>query len=184
MEKHKIFKKYISPNFVETGTFMGDGVESALKFGFKNIYSIELSIKLYKNCCDKFKDNKNVHLFCGDSGKILGNVINNINTQITFWLDGHFHPAGQYRKDNTNNIPWGKSEYTNNWTPIFDEISHIKTHINKNNNIIIDDIKEMNKREYGSVHLNTLKSKILEINSKYVFEEIGDIMVAFIDTKE
>jgi len=49
------FSKYPNDYFVETGSFKGKGIEKALKAGFKEIYSIELSQVYYKYCKEKFK---------------------------------------------------------------------------------------------------------------------------------
>ena len=74
---------------VETGTYLGDMVE-AQKSNFKKIFSIELGIDLFKKAQKRFKNNKNVFLKQGDSGKVLPHLLKEINEPAIFWLDGHY----------------------------------------------------------------------------------------------
>ena len=184
-KKHGIFKHYINDNFVETGTFVGDGVKAALKYGFKSIYSIELSAELYNQSLTRFAEYSNVHIIHGDSGLVLYDVIKEIEGKITFWLDGHYHPAGGKRMDNPGHYRWGKSDYIDEWTPLTDELKAINRHVIKEHTIIIDDIQELGNKEYGDLKLNRIKELILEINPDYKFKlhdgaRKDDVLVAFI----
>ena len=49
------FNKYLNTYFIETGCYMGDGINQAIQSGFKYIKSIELSDKYFNMCVDKFK---------------------------------------------------------------------------------------------------------------------------------
>ena len=48
--KKEIFQKYINNYFIETGSYLGDGIQQAIDAGFKNIISIELSDKYFNIC--------------------------------------------------------------------------------------------------------------------------------------
>ena len=41
--------------FIETGTYIGDGVKTALRSGFEYIYSIELDTDRYNKCKQMFE---------------------------------------------------------------------------------------------------------------------------------
>jgi phage FluMu gp28-like protein len=189
--KQEIFKLYLNDHFVETGTFMGDGVNAALKYGFKKIHSVELGEGLYKDCVEKFKANGNVTIYLGDSAEILGDIIEKIDGRITFWLDGHYHPFGSQRIDNVKSHKWGKSELGDGWTPILKELDAIKEHRVKNHTIMIDDMREFKTSDYGSIGVEGLKEVILSINPRYKFnfhdvtwksgQVKDDIMVAYVD---
>ena len=91
----KILKENLNHNFVETGTWLGEGIQSAHEAGFKLIWSVDIDpIKtlaaqaLYKNRAD-------VACFTGDSALFLENVVGNITTPTTFWLDAH--PSGYFK---------------------------------------------------------------------------------------
>lgn len=74
---------------VETGTYLGEMVEAQLP-NFKEIYSIELSEKLYRKASKKFKGQSNVHLLQGDSGKVMRQITSKLKSPALFWLDGHY----------------------------------------------------------------------------------------------
>lgn len=81
--------------FIETGSADGDGIECALKSGFKEIYSVELNPVLFENCKKRFEKNKNVHLFCGSSEIELPKILELVNESFVLWLDAHWS-GGNY----------------------------------------------------------------------------------------
>jgi len=122
--RKEILEKYVSKNFIETGTFQGDTIVKALECGFENIYSIEIDPKLHKNCQKRFADKSNVHLYLGDSHLIIPQILKNISAPSTFWLDAH---------------PNGVSSCVGKYKcPILSEINSILNH-NINHTLIIDD---------------------------------------------
>jgi hypothetical protein len=166
-----VFKKYPNEYFVETGTFVGEGVQMALACGFQQIYSIELAEKYYLMSKQRFQAFDNVHIIEGDSGKILGDVIAVIDKPITFWLDGHWS-NGDTAKGDT-------------YTPLMQELDMIKKHPIKTHTILIDDIRCLEHPEFDWLTKEDLIKKILEINPKYQIRyENGyianDVLVAFV----
>ena len=109
---------------VETGTYYGDMVE-AMKNDFDQIYSIELSKKLYEKAKKRFIREEKVKLIYGDSGTELGKLINKIESPALFWLDGHYSEGVTARGDKD--------------TPIYEELSHILDAQEKRHVIIVDD---------------------------------------------
>lgn len=142
--------------FIETGSYEGMGISAALDAGYKKIISIEIS-EFYLNLCkDKFKDNPQVELILGDSSEILGDIINNIDDKMVFWLDGHYSggdkPKGKYL------------------SPLLQELEFIKNHPIKNHTILIDDVwcwKDMNNIYHNNFNIDTLIEKIKNINTDY-----------------
>jgi hypothetical protein len=165
-----IFTKYPNQVFVETGSYIGDGISRAIQAGFKFIVSIELSAKYCNICRDRFREFKNVSIVNGDSFEILPEIIRNIDTPITFWLDGH-HSCGD--------TALGKY-----WAPLIQELEAIKQHHIKTHTIIIDDMRcwETLNSNHGFCKADII-NKLLEINKDYVFsyedgEVANDILVA------
>jgi len=167
--------RYKNDYFVETGSFKGDTIDIVNKSGlFKNIYSIEYSKEYYDAVCNRFKDSKNIMIFNGTSKTDLWEIIRNIHTPITFWLDAH----------------WTGSQVANEdpvlICPILDELEQIKKHPIKTHTIMVDDMRLMNGRDFP-VNIANILNKILEINPNYKFlgyndsECEGDILVAFIE---
>jgi hypothetical protein len=144
-----LFKKYINKVFVETGSCVGVGINRAIEAGFEEIYSIELSEKLFEVCTGYFKDNSKVHLYFGDSRFVLKDIIDKIDEPITFWLDAH----------RTGGLTVGELA-----PPLFEELEQIKNHHIKAHTIMIDDL-----RCWGNDWNERLKKEILTINPNYKF---------------
>lgn len=141
--------------FVETGSFIGGGINQAYHAGYRKIISIELSPHYYDYCKKLFGNYSSfIHLHLGDSGIVLGDIISGINEPITFWLDGH------YSGGSADGIP--ETAGAGSESPLMKELDMISLHSVKNHAIMIDDV-EMEK-------LDEMKKKILSINPDYVFE--------------
>lgn len=171
----KVFEKYPNHYFVETGTWYGDGVQMALNTGFQEVYSIELAPHYYEKAQKRFLDQKNVHLYHGDSAKILGQVISTINGPITFWLDGHCSLEDTAKGETM--------------TPLLSELEQIKQHPIKTHTILIDDIRQTSTSAFDYTTLEQIIAKLKEINPDYslTFEDgfvKNDILVAYIKNKQ
>jgi hypothetical protein len=155
----EVFAKYPNTYFVETGSCLGDGIQSALDAGFKHIYSIELSEKFYDCCFNRFVLNSGlerwVELVLGDSGEVLPEVLNKINGSATFWLDGHYS-GGSTAKGKSN-------------TPLIKELDHIAAHHINNHTILIDDVRYFGTADFDFLTLGEVMEKILSINPLYEF---------------
>lgn len=105
-------RKYGLRTFVETGTFMGDTVETQIPH-FDTIYSIELSTELHKRAKDRFKAKRDkVKLIHGDAAAEIAALLPKLDAPALFWLDGHFSP-------NHGAIPTAQGEMD---TPIMYEL--------------------------------------------------------------
>jgi hypothetical protein len=133
--------------FVETGTYLGDMVFSARKT-FSRIYSIELGKDLYLNAKNRFRRYRNISILNGDSGRVLPEILKDVNEPCLFWLDAHYSHGITVKGDVR--------------TPILTELDHIFTHHIKGHVILIDDARDFN----GSNDYPTVKG-LEEIVSKY-----------------
>jgi hypothetical protein len=170
-----VFAKYPNTWLIETGSYFGDGIQSALNAGFTKIRSIELGNKFYNHCKERFKDNPNVELFQGDSAFDLYNIIQDIKEPMTIWLDGHC---------SAGDTACGKY-----WSPLIQELEQIKQHSHENNlrhTILADDkrcwLVKQNKIDFD---INDIIANILAIDKNYrITYEDGfvpdDIIVAHI----
>jgi hypothetical protein len=169
MLRTNIFLKYKNNYFIETGSYLGNGIKNAINAGFKYIYSIELSDKYYDICKNKFEGNSNVNIIKGDSSEVLFDIIKDINEPITFWLDGH------YSCDDT-----ALGKY---WSPLIQELEQIKNHKIKNHTIIIDDMScWLEPNPVHGFYTPDIINKLKEINQNYEFiyengHNDNDIMV-------
>lgn len=76
--KQRVIKDYADrfnlKVMIETGTYFGDMVE-AMKNHFNQIYSIELSQKLYEKATKRFAGDESIKIISGDSGIELGKLM-------------------------------------------------------------------------------------------------------------
>lgn len=172
------------PVFVETGSFLGDGIQAALDAGYREVHSIELHPKWYKHCKERFKDNPNVHLHLGDSAKVLFGICNEIDSKITFWLDGHymFNPDGYHVL--VGNTAWHVDDVHGvSHIPLMEELEQISMLKDNDHIILIDDLREWYPRKEWEYTVKDLVDRIVRINPSYqFFYEPGivpnDILVA------
>ncbi len=82
-------KKFNLKTLVETGTYRGDMVE-AMRCKFEKVYSIELGENLCKDAQERFKGDFHIEILCGDSEKVLEDLIPKLSKPTLFWLDAHY----------------------------------------------------------------------------------------------
>ena len=172
--------KYINNTFVETGTFQGETVNLVMNSlpQCTNIISIELSNVFYDRCVKQFASNPSVSIYNANSKYDLYNIIQNIESPITFWLDSHW--------SGTPNITCDAETIC----PILEELEQIKRHPIKTHTIMIDDIRLMNSSnnpyEGFPVSLDEIIDIIYEINPNYKikfyddYTSKNDILVAYV----
>ncbi|MBU3713326.1 MAG: hypothetical protein FGM46_00075 [Ferruginibacter sp.] len=145
---------------VETGTFRGDMVEAQMGY-FKQIFSIELSEKLWQDARDKFRSYNNIAILQGDSGKVLKDVMLQLKGPAVFWLDGHYS-AGETAK--------GDKE-----CPIFEEIDSIFTDKRFSHILLVDDARCFNGQgDYPTI--DALTNYIQSKDASYKVEVKDDII--------
>jgi hypothetical protein len=157
------------PYFVETGTYMG---ETILRFidDFEKSYTIELSDELHKIFNQKDYDRNKLKSLLGDSSIILKEVINELNGNTIFFLDGHFSSCGTAKgvKD----------------VPLIEELKLINDNFNYESLIIIDDLRLFgtNFSENWSNITNENLLKILE-NRLDSYLELNDRLILKVNEK-
>lgn len=153
-------EKYSYSTLVETGTYKGAMVE-AQKKRFKKIYSIELGKELYDKATERFKNNRNVTIVHGDSGKVLPQILEQINESAIFWLDGHYSDGITAR---------GEKD-----CPIFEEIDAIFNSTENNHVLLIDDARRFTGvGDYPTI--DQLTEYVQSKNEKYKVEVKHDII--------
>ena len=157
-------EKYGYTTLIETGTYKGDMVE-AQKNNFKKIISIELSMDLFEKARERFKNDNQIFIVQGDSGKVLPNILKDINEPVIFWLDGHYSGGITAKGDKE--------------CPIYEELEAILIGKKFNHIILIDDARcFIGDGDYPTMKKLTefIKSK----NDKYQVEVKHDIIRYFI----
>lgn len=142
-------------------------INAAITCGFNTIISLEISEMWYEHCMNLFKSHTNVYLYNADSSIHLYDVIKEVDTPITFWLDGHWSGG---------DTGFGKDKY-----PILSELKQIARHHRKDHTILIDDVRLFNS-QWG-LSDRVIKDYLLRINPYFKFKyEDGyvqnDVLVA------
>lgn len=173
--------------FVETGTYEGDTVKTAINFGFKHIHSVEIESNIYKKACERFKNHDNVTIWNGDSPDILRNyIIPSLDDRAAFWLDAH--------RSTVLNVP-GSDKYGR--SALLHELDAISESSIKNHTIIADDVRLFDTIGWDFLKKEDYINKLMTINPNYnlIYLDGGfsygrqfpekDILVAYIpDDKE
>jgi hypothetical protein len=76
-------------NFIETGTYKGNSSFWAAKH-FDNVFTIELNKELYEETSSRKDAPKNITFLQGNSKDVLPELVNTLDGQSIFWLDGHW----------------------------------------------------------------------------------------------
>lgn len=125
-------KRFLTPVFIETGTYFGDTV-MAVKSSFDKIHSIELGQELAVSAKKRFSQYPNIQIHQGDSAKILSQILTGISRPATFWLDAHC----------SEGITCGDDEYL----PLVKELEVIFKHWQPGSVILIDDARHMGRQK-------------------------------------
>jgi len=152
-------REYHIDDFVETGTFLGDTLAYVAKSGAK-CTSIELSNELFDAACVRFRGKNNVKLLHGDSGRLIPELLVNIDNPVLFWLDGHF--SG------------GVTASATIHTPISSELDEILNHSVKQHVVLIDDARLFDGTN-GYPHIDELLS-VIRRDGNYIVEVSMDII--------
>jgi hypothetical protein len=75
--------------FVETGTYRGDAIQTAIDLGFQDIFSVELYKEFADAARTRFKLNPNVAILNGTSESLLPGIIRQLKGNTLWWLDAH-----------------------------------------------------------------------------------------------
>ena len=121
--KQRVIRQFAAQHnlrvFVETGTNLGNML-NAQKNNFREIYSVEMNEWLANRAKRKFGQLPHVHLYQGDSGKVLPQIMAELKEPCLFWLDAH----------------WGDSS-----AAIKEELQAVFRHSIKTHVLLIDDAR-------------------------------------------
>jgi hypothetical protein len=162
-----ILKKYnFSHNeftvFIETGTHLGKTCLE-LQSNFKKLYTIEISKKYFEISKKSLSNFSNIFPFLGSSSEILPIILNDLNENIFFWLDGHWSGGDT-----------GKGDVD---CPLLEECKIIDEYVTKKNKkaiIIIDDCRLFgtnNPHDWSKITTENINSKF----DNKIFDSILDL---------
>jgi hypothetical protein len=157
----KYAKQYSCSTLIESGTYLGDTIYSQ-KDNFSQIISVELSRKLYKAACRRFKNYPHIRVFFGNSGELLPEIMPGIKNRSLLWLDGHYSGGLTAR---------GETE-----SPVFKELDAILKNNGALHVILIDDARLfIGKRDYPT--MDELEAYVKGKNRDYKISTESDIII-------
>ena len=117
------FKDY--PYFLETGTHKAQ-TSLLMKELFERVDTIEVNSKFYNENIKKYHDS-GINFHFGDSGKIIKDIVPNLDKPTVFFFDAHgaYHEGQVGEKD----------------VPLYEEISEIVNNFKHKAIIIVDDFR-------------------------------------------
>lgn len=153
-------KKYGYEILIETGTFRGTMI-NAQKNNFKKILSIEIDKTFHSEAIENFKAFPHIHFHLGDSGKLLKEIMQDIDKPTLFWLDAHYN---------------GKSsEKLEKECPIYEEIDAVFAAKKFKHVMLIDDARLfVGEKDYPTI--KELSDYIAQKDSSYKVEVKNDII--------
>lgn len=130
-------KKYKYDTLIETGTYLGKMIDTQ-KNNFKKIISIEIDRKFHEDAIEKFKNDKHISFYLGDSGKLLKEIVNGLDQPAVFWLDAHYNSRSSAKLDKE--------------CPIFEEMDAIFGSAKFDHVLLIDDARLfVGKKDYPTI---------------------------------
>jgi len=147
--------------FVETGTYHGAMVYSVLN-NFEKILSIELDDHLFQRACKRFEGYEHVHIFQGESEKVLPEVLGQIDRPALFWLDAHWSGGDTAR---------GPTE-----TPVLEEVNCILSHPCVRDHVLLIDDARCFTGENDYPEMSVFRDFLLSAQPEWVFEVREDII--------
>ena len=146
--------------FIETGTYLGDMIVAQMN-NFNRLITVELGVDLWQQAKKKFSRDLKVTLLNGDSGKVIVDIMKDVNESAIFWLDGHYS-AGDTSK--------GDKE-----CPIYEELTGILKAKPLPHVILIDDARcFIGNNDYPTI--GELLDFVSGINPNYDYEVKTDII--------
>jgi len=113
------------PIFVETGTHMGNTI-FAMEPYFQELHTIEIKEEFYDIVKNSYKGSK-INFYLGDSITELNQIVEKLNGNAIFFLDGHWSSGdtGRGEKD----------------VPLLEELKQIMENFKYSAIVIIDDLR-------------------------------------------
>jgi hypothetical protein len=137
---HELWCQHRMGTAVETGTFVGD-TTAFLAERCARVITIELDPDLAARARARFEDQPGVTVVEGDSGALLGGLLDDLDEPALFWLDGHF--SGPHE-----GIPTARGRTD---TPLLEELKALADWKHaKDSVVLIDDARLIGVGDYPS----------------------------------
>lgn len=178
----EILRRFAARVFVETGSYLGDGVQAALDAGFERVVTIEADRASWERVRARFADDPRVTTILGDSADLLAAAVDDVREPAVFWLDAH------WSGDGTGGRPPIRDSCV--YSPVIDELEVIGAHPVKGHTVLIDDVRVFRDGVFVDAAEEVitpvrLMGALLDIDDRYEFElldgaEARDVLAAWV----
>lgn len=163
--------------FLETGYYMGSGVDRAIQAGFEKIFSIEISsihVENGKKRHESYIALGQVNIIKDDSRNLYETIKNYPTKRFLFFLDAHADQSFIHEKSIS--------------CPVLEELEAIKKHPIKNHVILIDDMRLFRSQQAWArgILVDKLINELRKINPLYKIKFLkgvaeNDVLCATVD---
>lgn len=177
-----VLRRFPARVFVETGSYIGDGVKAALDAGFERVITIEAKRESWELVRARFEGDPRVTAILGSSADLLTAAIDNVDERATFWLDAHWSGEG------TGGLAPFRDSCV--YSPVLDELAAIAAHPVKGHTVLIDDMRVFRDGVFADENEEPilpvrLMETLLDIDDRYEFElldgaEARDVLAAWV----
>lgn len=167
IDKHKL------TTFIETGTGAGDGLRHALKYNFKQFYSIEIMKILYDKLILEFTDPRVKLINSSSLDGLARTLADEIYTPCLFWMDAHFPGADFHIDGYSYHDELDKSIKL----PLEEELKFISQNRPENRDVFI--IDDLNLYEDGCYECGNIREDLKYMREKYNLNGIDFIKKLF-----
>ena len=165
---------------IETGTWLGDGIQNALNCGYGKVYSCDIDSEMVNNAKEKYK-NYNVEILNNNSVVALELILKDINERCLIYLDAHVMPTGNAALEFSNHHLELSEKFQSKICPIIEELFVVSKHHVKNHTLIIDDLHCFGTWMFEGLTEEEVISYVREnINKKYKVERLGNALCFYI----
>lgn len=163
--------------FVETGTYMGDGIQRAIDSGYKTVYSCDVNRDLVDQAARRFAG-ANVHVALGASGDVLPGILSQIDERAVFFLDGHAMPPDPTSKHfSPSTLVPGREDDPSAYAPLRDELELILAHSVKDHIILIDDRQCFGTWMFNGLTESEICHAVVSSEPEYEFHYFENVLV-------
>jgi hypothetical protein len=153
-------RRYSIDTLIETGTYLGKMID-AQKDHFMRIMSIEIDKKFHEDAKEKFKAWPHISFYLGDSGKLMKQIVDELDRPAVFWLDAHYNSRSTAKLDKD--------------CPIYEEMDAIFGGSRHDHVLLVDDARLfVGKNDYPT--LAELENYIRARRPEYQMEVKDDII--------
>ena len=167
-----LFAKFLnhSSALIETGTWMGEGIERAFSAGFQTVRSCDINQENIDRALKQFSE-KDFDAICQSSELAISNILSQFNSRCVIFLDAHaMPPDGESKVFSKSTLGDGMS------FPLVQEITAISRHEIKDHVILIDDIQCFDTWMFNFIKMSDIIDLVLSINCNYKHEIYENVL--------